>query len=79
MRKPDAIATADLEVLDEQVKLEYIADLEREHQKYKELITRHLLQAAELKEKKKKEERKAKFLKKVEKEVANAFNELITP
>jgi hypothetical protein len=79
MRKPDAIATADLKVLDEQVKLEYIADLERENQKYKDLLTAQLLQAAEFKEKKKEEERKATFLKEVEREVANAFGELIIP
>jgi hypothetical protein len=79
MRKPDAIQQVDLEALDEQVKLEYIADLECEHQKYKDLLTAQLLQAAEVKEKKKEEERKAKLLKEVEKEVANAFGELVIP
>lgn len=79
MRKPDAIATADLKLLDEQVKLEHTSDLKRENQKHKELLTAQLLQAAEFKEKKKEEERKAKFFKEVEKEVANAFGELIIP
>ncbi|MDR6581635.1 hypothetical protein [Pseudomonas extremaustralis] len=79
MRKPEEIAKADLKELDELVKQEYIADLEREHQKYKDLLTAQLLQAAELKDKKKEEERKAKLLKEVEKEVANAFGELVIP
>ncbi|MGY2174785.1 hypothetical protein [Pseudomonas azotoformans] len=79
MRKPDAIATADLEALDELIKQEYIADLEREHRKYKDLLTAQLLQAADLKEKRKEEERKAKLLKEVEKEVANAYGELVIP
>lgn len=79
MRKPDAIQQVDLEALNELVKQEYIADLEREHQKYKDLLTAQLLQAAELKVKKKEEERKAKLLKEVEKEVANAFGELVIP
>ncbi|WLH05727.1 hypothetical protein [Pseudomonas lurida] len=79
MRKPDAIQQVDLEALDELVKQEYVAWLESEHQKYRELLTAQLLQAAEFKEKKKEEERKAKLLKEVEQEVSDAFGELIIP
>lgn len=79
MRKPHAIQQADLTELDEEVKLTYIADLEREHQRYKELLTSQLLQAAELKEEKKEEEKKAKLLKEIEKEVFEAFGELVIP
>lgn len=79
MRKPDAIQQVDLEALDELVKQKYVAWLESEHQKYRELFTAQLLQAAEFKEKKKEEERKAKLLKEVETEVFDAFGELIIP
>ncbi|MBY8947157.1 hypothetical protein J1G35_14935 [Pseudomonas sp. SH10-3B] len=79
MRKPNAIQQVDLKALDEQVKQSYIADLEYQHQKYKDLLTAQLLQAADLKEKKKEEEKKAKLLKEIEKEVSNALGELVTP
>lgn len=79
MRKPDAIQTADLVALDEEVKQQYIVDLEREREEYKVRLTAQLLQAAELKEQKKEEEKKAKLLKEIEKEVADAFGELVIP
>lgn len=77
MRKPDAIATADLEALNDLVKQEYITDLEREHQKYKDLLTAQLLQAAELKEKKKEEDKRAKLLESIREEVNDAYGEAL--
>lgn len=79
MRKPESIQTADLEALDEEEKQKYIADLELQREEYKQLLTQQLLQAADLKEKKKEEERKAKLLKEIEKEVADTFGELVVP
>lgn len=79
MRKSDAIQQIDLEALDELVKHEYIADLEREHQKYKDLLTAQLLQAAESKEKKKIEDAHKKRMTDIEKEVNDTFGELVVP
>ncbi|MBA2925266.1 hypothetical protein G9Q84_20505 [Pseudomonas sp. P7] len=79
MRKPDAIAKADLKALDELVKQEYVAWLESEHQKYKDLLTAQLLQAAELKEKKKIEDAHKKRMTDIEKEVNDTFGELVVP
>lgn len=77
MRKPEAIAKADLEALDELVKQEYIAWLESEHDRYKKLLTEQLLQAAEAKEKKKEEEKRAKLLESIRDEVNDAYGEAL--
>lgn len=79
MRKPDVIQQVDLEALNDLVKHEYIADLEREHQKYKALLTAQLLQAAESKEKKKIEDAHKKRMTDIEKEVNDTFGELVVP
>ncbi|VVM64976.1 hypothetical protein PS645_01471 [Pseudomonas fluorescens] len=79
MRKPDAIQQADLEALDAKMKLDYIADLELEREDYRVKLTAQLLQTAELKERKKEEEKRAKLLKEIEKEVNDAFGELVIP
>lgn len=80
MLKPEAIQQADLEVLDEQVKREYILWLESEHARYKELLTEQLLQAAEVKEKQKEEAKRAKLLESIRAEVNDAYGEeLVIP
>jgi len=79
MRKPDAIQTADLEALDEEVKQKYIADLEREREEYKVKLTAQLLQAAELKEAKRIADKQAKLLAEIAKEVNGTFGELVIP
>lgn len=79
MRKPDAIQQVEKQVLDAQVKLDYIADLEREREAYKVKLTEQLLQAAELKEQKKEEEKKAKLLKEIQAEVDATFAPLSIP
>ncbi|VVO86159.1 hypothetical protein PS900_02080 [Pseudomonas fluorescens] len=79
LRKPDAIIAADLQALDAQVKQDYIADLELEREEYKAKLTAQLLQAADLKEQKKEQERKAKLLKEIEKEVSDTFGKLVVP
>lgn len=79
MEKPDSIKISERQALDDQVKLEYVADLERQREEYKVKLTAQLLKAAELKEQKKEEEKKAKLLKEIEKEVADTFGDLIVP
>lgn len=79
MVKPDAIQQAEREALDAQMKLDYIADLEREREEYKQLLTAQLLQTRALAEAKKVADKQAKVLAEVEREVADAFGELIVP
>jgi len=79
MEKPDSIKVADKVALDAQVKLEYIVWLESERENYKQLLTAQLLQAAEAKEKKKEEDKRAKLLSEIEKEVAATFGDLVVP
>lgn len=79
MRKPDAIQTADLKALDEEVKQKYITDLELERERYRQLVTAQLLQKAELSEAKKVADKQAKLLADVQKEVNELFGELVVP
>lgn len=80
MRKPDLIQQVDLEMLDSQVKQEYIAWLESEHARYKALLTEQLLAAAEIKEKQKEEAKRAKLLDSIKAEVNDTYGEeLVIP
>jgi hypothetical protein len=79
MIKPEYVQVQDLEGLDAQVKQDYVDELERERQEFRELLTAQLLQAAELKEQKKLEDKQAKLLAEVQKEVNDLFGELIVP
>ncbi|KQM47694.1 hypothetical protein ASE80_13740 [Pseudomonas sp. Leaf15] len=79
MEKPDTIKIGERQALDAQVKLEYIAWIESEHDRYKKMLTEQLLQIAEAKEKKKEDDRRAKLLSEVEKEVLETFGDLGIP
>lgn len=79
MRKPDAIQTDDLEALNEEVKQQYIADLEREREDFKLKLIAQRLQAAELKEQKKIEDAHKKRMADIEKEVNDVFGDLVIP
>ena len=79
MVKPDAIQQAEREALDAQMKLEYVADLEREREEYKQLLTAQLLQTRALAEAKKIADKQAKVLAEIEREVADTFGELVIP
>ncbi len=79
MKKPDHLIQADLDVIDTQTKQSYIAFLESEHDRYKQLLTQQLIQTAALKEKKREEEKRVKLLKEIEKEVADTFGDLVIP
>lgn len=79
MLKPEHVQQADLEALDAQVKEEYIADLELERERYRQLVTAQLLQKAELAEAKKVADKQAKLLADVQKEVNELFGNLVIP
>lgn len=75
MEKPDSIKIGERQALDAQVRLEYIDWLESEHERYKKLLTAQLLQAAQAKEKKKEEDKRAKLLESIRAEVNDAYGE----
>lgn len=79
MEKPDSIKISERQSLGDQVKLEYVAWLESERENYKQLLTAQLLQASEAKEKKKEEDKRAKLLSEIEKEVSATFGDLVVP
>ena len=76
MEKPDTIKIGERQALDAQVKLEYIAWLESEHDRYKKMLTEQLLLAAQTKEKMKEEAKRVKLLSEIEKEVLEIFGDL---
>ena len=79
MEKPDSIKIGERQALDAQVRLDYIAWLESEHDRYKKMLTAQLLQAAETKEKMKEEAKRVKLLSEIEKEVLETFGDLGIP
>lgn len=79
MVKPEHVVHADLEALNAQVKQNYIADLEREREEFKQLLMQQLLETRALAEAKKIADKQAKALAEIEKEVNDAFGELVIP
>lgn len=79
MTKPESEQAADLEVINQRVKDEYVAELEAELEEYKQLLTAQLLQTRQLAEAKKIADKEAKVLAEIEREVADTFGELIVP
>jgi hypothetical protein len=79
MRKPDHLIAEDLEVIDAQTKQSYVAWLESEHDRYKQMLTAQLVQTAALKERKREEEKQAKLLRDIEKQVSETFAPLVIP
>ncbi|WP_445177707.1 hypothetical protein [Pseudomonas sp. McL0111] len=80
MTKPQHLQTADLAIIDEKVKQDYIVELEAELVEYRKLLTQQLLEKAELAEQKKISDKRAKLLADVEREVSDVFGEqLVVP
>ena len=79
MEKPDSIKISERQALDHQVKLDYVADLEREREEYRVKLTSQLLQTRERQEAKKAADKQAKVLAEIAQEVAATFGELIVP
>ena len=77
--KPIEQQAADLKVIDARVKQEYIDELDISRAAFKELVKAQLLQKAELAEQKKADDKRAKLLADVEKEVNDAFGEMVVP
>lgn len=79
MIKPQDIQEVEMLLLDEQVKQQYIAELEAELQQYRALLTQQLLEADAAKEQKKLEQAKAKRMAEIQKEVDSCFGDLVVP
>ncbi|VVN12578.1 hypothetical protein PS664_03880 [Pseudomonas fluorescens] len=80
MVKPDRVQAKDIETINERVKAEYVAELQAEHVQYKQLLEAQLLERAELKEQQRADDKKAKQLEAIRKEVADVYGEkLIIP
>ncbi|MCW0920882.1 hypothetical protein OK411_10835 [Pseudomonas sp. RG1] len=79
MVKPDNKQQKDIDDIRVRVKAEYVGFLQAERKRYQDLLTAQLLQTAEAKEQKKEEEKKAKLLREIENEVADAFAPLSIP
>jgi hypothetical protein len=79
MIKPEELQQVDLIAIDEREKCKYIAELEKQHEEYRMLLTAQLLQTAESKEKKREDDKRAKLLADIEKEVAETFAPLVIP
>lgn len=77
--KPPEQQALDLQLINERVKLEYIAELEIKRAEFKELVKQQLLEKAELDEQKKIDDKRNKLLAEVEKEVNDAFGDLVLP
>lgn len=77
MTKPEHMQVSDLVAIDEKVKQDYIVWIESERQRYRELLTKQLLEKAERAEQKKIDDKRAKLLAEVEREVSDVFGELV--
>lgn len=76
MAKPSDLTEAEMLNIDSEVKQAYIAELKKELQQYKTLLTQQLLEADALKEQKKEEAKKARRLVEIEAEVNGCFGTL---
>ncbi|AZL75782.1 hypothetical protein [Pseudomonas oryziphila] len=79
LTKPDDQQQADIEKVKDKIKNEYVDHLHTQHDKYKELLRKQLLQAQEEKERKAAAQAQAKKLAAIDKEVAECYGELVIP
>ena len=79
MTKPQHVQDADLALMTGKVKEDYIAELERERQRFKELLKAQLIERDEIKEAEKIASAKAKRLAQIEDEINNTFADLVIP
>jgi hypothetical protein len=79
MTKPQHVQDADFALMIGKVKEDYIAELERERERFKELLKAQLIERDEIKEAEKIASTKAKRLLEIEKEINNTFAELVIP
>ncbi|MCF7540224.1 hypothetical protein [Pseudomonas petrae] len=79
MLKPAHMQEADLVALDEEIKQKYITEVEAKRAAFKELLKQQLLQKAESDEQKKANDKKAKLLADIEKQVEETFAPLVIP
>ncbi|ORL66775.1 hypothetical protein [Pseudomonas putida] len=79
MTKPDEQQQADIEKLKEKVKEDYVSHLESERARYQDLLRQQLIQTQQEKELKALQEKQAKQLALIEKEVQACYAPLVIP
>ncbi|WP_296232109.1 hypothetical protein [uncultured Pseudomonas sp.] len=77
MLKPQEVQDAELSAIFEQVREQYIADLQREREEYKSLLVQQLMEADQAKEAAKAEQARTKKLAEFEKQANECFGELV--
>lgn len=77
--KPLHMQEVDLLEIDARIKAEYIAEIEAGRTAFKGLLRQQLLQKAELAEQKRLDDKRAKLLAEVDKEVNDAYADLVYP
>ncbi|CAM3052658.1 hypothetical protein [Pseudomonas plecoglossicida] len=79
MIKPESVQAADIGLIKERVKKEYIEHLQSELNRYKAALAQQLMEAAEAKERQRREAAAAKRLADAEKEANDCFGDLVIP
>lgn len=79
MVKPLAEQEADIAKVKMEVKADYVAWLEKEHTRYKDLLRQQLIQSQQEKEAKAAEQAKAKQMAAIEKQVIECYTPLVIP
>ncbi len=79
LRKPKEMQDKEMLLLDEQVKKQYIEELQKEREEYKSLLVAQLMEAEEEKERKKQEQAKAKRLADIQAQAEQCYGDLVIP
>ena len=79
MVKPLAVQQADIDAIKIEVKAQYVEWLEKERTRYQDLLREQLTQAALAKELKAQEDKQAKQLADIEKQVSECYRPLVIP
>lgn len=79
LRKPKDVQEEEMLLLDEQVKKQYIEELQKEREEYKTLLVAQLMEAEEEKERKKQEQAKAKRLADIQAQAEQCYGDLVIP
>lgn len=77
--KPKEMQDSEMLLLDEQVKKQYIEELQNERDEYKALLVAQLMEAQEEKERKKQEQAKAKRLADIQAQAEQCYGDLVIP
>ncbi len=79
LTKPDAVLQPELEAIKENVRSQYILELQEEREHYKSVLVQQLKEAADAKERTAAEQKAKKQQEEYEKQAAACFGELVVP